>query len=589
MGSSNKQDTTIKLGKVKMYQILCPSSNTLGLIQMLAINICWLASLNVAPITHAATNETASGLRPEKGENAATLSISLSHPNTSLHFIPIQSELKREILLHSNKTEIITPTALPAKTTATTGGYSTPSHLSTTFTPMATNKENDLKIVVSDLVLESENSINNDRADTMISSIVTSSDKRYDNHSYSASIRLQEQQQKQTICDTDSETGPNCSTIIDKKSEGRDTANNIHVETDVRWPDEDLNDNSNNRDDKTSLHYSNSRLVLRLLVVGLFCLLSLSLMTVYTIKFFFCRRKERTQNITLSLSRRPSSFIGRNLVMDFDQFERNHQSSLRSCSCFTELPQATVTPQLNLLQTLFRPDSWARYRVSDTKIVEFNNINSFPNHCNNIGSHVENNYNSMLAHTIPVTSATSSQYSTNSDQLHHYDCQNSSTNLLLPFLTSRPCCSTRESNQHQIANLQIDTQPTIETTSNINPGLPMQQLNYPPRPPTYSELFASTSGHSKPRESLPTGEFDQNQSNSDDSTSTSFRTESPVATRRDSMISPQKDHKNLLVRFNLNKTKLLSAGDLMVLSRLIDVPIVVQQQSHNQHEHSTQR
>lgn len=375
-----------------------------------------------------------------------------------------------------------------------------------------------------------------------------------------------------------------------------------------------------------SSHYSNSRHILRILVVGLFGLVCLSLTIVYAIKFCVCkRRKKKRHDITTFGGSCP---LRRNFVIDVDQIgEPNHYAhSACQCSCSNlapnssqtiEIPQSTTTPQLNRFQSLFKPDFRARnYRISDSNSAKTNPTLSQIGYLNNhqllcddetiANNRVESplSCNLLPVQSRPLTSPNNScrQYLPNFDRLYnyHYSHHNRQFNVvsspsLMPLLTSCPCLPSTDqfTSTSQAITLQLDnltnTSPT--TTTALETSLEAsrnEQIDSQQRPPTYYELFGGeqsqqeTAGDSQVigGATLPA----QNEANDYASLAITNPSSSSVSQSSSTIDQQQQDRKNLLVKLNLNKTKLLSAGDLMLLSKLIDVPIVVQQQQQQHQE-----
>lgn len=115
--------------------------------------------------------------------------------------------------------------------------------------------------------------------------------------------------------------------------------------------------------------------------------------------------------------------------------------------------------------------------------------------------------------------------------------------------------------------------PTAPDTSNLIEPPPSHleesSRRHPASPPAYSELFGheQVSRSESHREFRPTSStiWPQMESPSLSSDLSSCRIEPTESSER-----------SLLVRLDLNKTRLLSASDLMLLSKLIDVPIVIE-------------
>jgi len=276
--------------------------------------------------------------------------------------------------------------------------------------------------------------------------------------------------------------------------------------------------------------YSSSRLIFQLLVVGLLILVTLSLVTVYTIKLCICsRRKHQLQR---NLVTDVSLVGGANGVDEF----------LLQCTC-PNPPLAVPPPRLHSLLG--------------------------PSLCN-LGRLGVQNQQPAYPWLADVSSLTSLyQQLALAERLalqHQLTMQSGSPNCV--------ACLAPADQRNQISALdQSDTGTTLRR----------------PQPPSYSDLFGDANpareafgGAISPSQAT-TAATTTNDNNNDASTSLSLsssRGETGCASGGHT--APGEDRQghrgNLLVKLRLNKTKLLSADDLMLLSKLIDVPIVVHEQ-----------
>lgn len=238
-------------------------------------------------------------------------------------------------------------------------------------------------------------------------------------------------------------------------------------------------------------HYSNSRLILRLLVLGLFGLVSMSLATVYTIKFCVCnRRKILRRDLVADLNGRPA-----------------HPLYWSHCPAHSSQVSAQTS-----LQSLLGA-----------------NLCGFGHQAN-------------ASSSAPESSR--------------------QVRCVEPLISSL-CCQ-----QQQLESLYSQSTfalPPLDYASSCLPA-DLQQAHSSgspePRPPAYSDLFGA-SAVSNGRDEA-------------DDTPSGSQTSGAIGEQQ------QETQRNLLVKLNLNKTKLLSASDLVLLSKLIDVPIVVQQHQQQQ-------
>lgn len=546
--------------------------NTFILIQTFVISIFSLILLDKAGLVEATTNEDSFSFKPEVEAKAVTLSSLVSKTNiTSVPRLPPNETGAKQVFpFNSNIIEISEPTALPATTTATTGGYSDSFDLSTTTSSsITTDSDNKFR------AFNGESKILDPKEDDVVISSIEILSDRHDNKLSNPNVK---QQLQQTKCEVDTE---NCSPTEDTKPKGKDNVDNTYDERDAKWPDEDKDNTTE------SLQNSNSRLIFRLFVVGLFCLVSLSLITVYTIKFCFCKERKRQHDIIASSLPGRSSSFRHNLVMDLNEIGRSHhQISVPSCSCFREPPPAIVTSQLNRFQSLFRPDLWARYRISDVQ----NSASLFLSRSGSINFHGADCNLPAPANLSQHLGSIDQDYFRYYDHHRRYNdegaCQFNQAHPSLHPLNNRHCCHlTGESSR---------TDTSFRTASSVNyeqqSQMSSEQVYRQSRPPAYSELFRNSCGrrkHSGCRQPEGLIISAQSQPDSDNSTSTSFATESTAA--QSDSADLQEGQRNVLVKLNLSETKLLSARELMTLSRLMDVPILVQMQDQRQLSNQTQQ
>lgn len=301
----------------------------------------------------------------------------------------------------------------------------------------------------------------------------------------------------------------------------------------------------NDPDDPDERNYSNSRLLLRLLVIGLFALVTLSLLILYSIKLCLCRRRKRRLQRDLVAD----SSVGASYFQDCLLFQQQSQNQ-----CFRHqagpAQAAALHSSAQLLRNMFRE---RQTREQDCCFLGVNHSTTMD----------------------PIVPSLSSEI--NLRQLNP-------PNEGAPISSGRQSCSCYSVSGQRAA------------PSNFS-----QTLLRPP--PTYSELFGQRQLQAAAREAAsPSGSSEQDNSAFCESSSASRAASQRLAAAPQAesalgstpgdcslvnrLVSPeaQDEQKNLLVKLNLNKTKLLSAGDLMLLSKLIDVPIIVQDERHQQRQ-----
>lgn len=578
-GSNNNEKLTMMC---RLNQKQCPKTqltklsikthraDTFILIQIVAINI-YLSLLDLAePTTVTITDGLA---------NSILLS-NITPTQNAFEFQPLPATNKT-ILPYSNQTGT---TMIPPMT-------------SISLLLVHNQGASSIKAATAPLVV-STFPTNIDDDNIVISSSEILPDNRHGNHLSNLSNK------QQTINEVDL----NCSL-----KDNSDLLDNMYAELDNRRSNGD--DSSSN-----SSHYSNSKHILRVLVVVLFGLVSLSLTIVYTIKFCLCGGRKRQHN--MSSLRRPCS-LRRDFLIDVDQIERSHfiHSGCHLGSATLEIP--TISSQSNRFQSLFRPDFLTpRYRIGDLSAKCGANITQIG--CIGNGSDlqspslIEGVSNASLGYDLLQAQSQSTsplgqcqRIAPNVDRLynyhycHHHDdgyqynhtAPSPHPSPLLPLLTT-PNCNCPLSDADQFAPVLPSTTATTTITrlaylphtteANASTILDPTQTNdqLDPQPPTYHELF----GDNETENVVESQEIDGairigfNEANNESSSSMSSArviqpsTENQTSSTMIDDSHQQQDQKNLLVKLNLNKTKLLSAGDLMLLSKLIDVPIVVQQQ-----------
>lgn len=296
--------------------------------------------------------------------------------------------------------------------------------------------------------------------------------------------------------------------------------------------------------------YSSSRLLLRFVVISLFVLLSLSLVTVYAIKFCLCHRA-------------PSSLPGRH---------RQHHLAMRRPKRIAGPAQTSAAAAAgggwSFLQNLASSGLLRRCNLiadgssaPDHQVQQNNQLLDGPNLANlpmrlplSLLQAPQNQQQQCSCFHPDTYSALTAGHNFTSDDCQQQrdcvwwcsgggagDCTDTFTSTMDgPF-------STTSTTAGRLA---------APISSNYERQLPITiadcHLTGPP--PAYSDI--GTNGEQR----------------------TPAMTMSSVAHSHQQANGGGHQQKNLLVKLNLNKTRVLSPDELMLLSRLIDVPIVVQQQ-----------
>lgn len=320
------------------------------------------------------------------------------------------------------------------------------------------------------------------------------------------------------------------------------------------------NSSSASDGDEDDVNYSNSRLLLRLLVIGLFIMVSMSLMILYTIKVCICnrRKKHRAQRNLVG----DSSYVyPQNIACSCYNHNHHHHQALETASATAAQPTNSIR---TILSRHLRYDNYSSseqgsYCVERRGFVADSGNNLTLRHLN---STLQND-----AHLIPIPaiSAPASQ---------HGDCSCCLLNNSAHQLTGPPPTYFETFGRQQEVSIEGDA---------VSPGASNSydtaaELDYTSceSPPPSSRNALTTAANSQAA----------NNSNSafdcDDNDRQSLGSDNP--TIESQLRRQQQQERNLLVKLNLNKTKLLSAGDLMLLSKLIDVPIIVQDQQQQQQQ-----
>ena len=336
---------------------------------------------------------------------------------------------------------------------------------------------------------------------------------------------------------------------------------------------------------QTSQQEQTSRLLLQLLVLSLLTLVSSSLAIVYAIKYCVCqvrRKRQANQRLQLQLQ----------LQMHQQQQQHLHQSQCRRVGHSACSQRSARCPAMLLRSAL----------VADS----------------NLSIQQQSQLCPAAAALVPARRRSSGS-SFSSLRAPDGLCAPGAGHQLLVNACE---CASRPT-------AQLPSEPIWTSPSPLAaacPGCPVHELRPEASPadrlrppPAYSDLFgplqarelsllssararlSSCSSSSAPicafaggPTAAPPGQPERAQTSSpaDSSTSTSgvhLSTATLTAPSGHTCASVQAERQhheqaNLLVRLNLNKTKLLSAADLMLLSKLIDVPIVISQQAEEEAE-----
>ena len=266
-----------------------------------------------------------------------------------------------------------------------------------------------------------------------------------------------------------------------------------------------------------------SRLLLRMLVFGMFALLSSSLVIVYAIKFCVCSRRKRRHLLRGAL-------VG----------DVGEQRRARQIEDFLFAP-AGPSP------------SSQHFLAGETN-------------CACARNHSSRRNNHLLAHPA--------------DQLVLESLLRASAGRQSPI--GWPLSGDELELATVCRQVALAAQLQARSTSGGCPCASDGPETPPARPPAYSELFEvvataepAPGAAATTTTTCTTVEGGLTSGPSVDVSSLS----NPSDCQREGLPTSRADQSqqvNLLVRLNLNKTKLLSAADLMLLSKLIDVPIVVQ-------------
>lgn len=298
--------------------------------------------------------------------------------------------------------------------------------------------------------------------------------------------------------------------------------------------------------DKPFSQINYSRPIYRLLFVILFGLVSISLGALYMVKCCGCRRRKRL------------NLLQRNLVMDVGlapallpatagsaRHRRpaggQHDLFLAECSCFNQPVSPAHSGRDSLIQSLLRSTNlWTSLNSAGQQRAQAANVPSA----------------AMLFQQLALAAGPA--------------------HLGAAQTGCGSCLMSGEGPQH----------PHPFSAESIHSGgLEMA------RPPAYSDLFEvgrpleSVRATAEPGAAVQVLELSNQPQSGWDNPSASVSESQTISSDSGSLGDQQQQHhqqKNLLVKLNLNKTKLLSAEDLVLLSKLIDVPIVVQQRHQQQ-------
>lgn len=406
---------------------------------------------------------------------------------------------------------------------------------------------------------------------------------------------------------------------VSKASSSSDTFNNEDDSAKMIKKSQTTSNSSSTDILSDEQHITNSRLLLRLLVFGLFCLISISLLFLYAIKFCVCRRRKRLlniqRNLVADLGFNPSSSISSDNTTTrrfHHQCSNEANTSSSTCSAIRRQPLQrerasnslidsilgfllrrfgffdTSSSRHNHRQRHYQQQLYRRHQLmmsrgdSITSIYQrltlaerlalhqlANTASSVVGYTDGLNEFADNNsFDCSAANNLNNLNCSLCLASGNSN--NNYDHLMSTTN----YLVSRPPTyseifglSSSSPAQEQQQQQQVSTETTIQESN----------TNLPP----YERAITSNEHEQQAQQSCETilvnDEVDDY--HEDNARLDSHEQFSPSEQQS---LAQQQQQKNLLVKLNLNKTKLLSANDLMLLSKIIDVPIVVQQQHQDE-------
>lgn len=285
--------------------------------------------------------------------------------------------------------------------------------------------------------------------------------------------------------------------------------------------------------------YSSSRLLLRFVVISLLVLVSLSLVTVYTIKFCLCNQRSNTGNSA------PSS-----------RQNRHHHHHPHGRRPKRGPPTSRAGGLGSFLQDAINGLRRSCNLIADSSptLLRQHQILSDPSH----------DQLAALADQILPLRRPPLQQQCSCFHPDNYPSASNSENFTQQQQQPRDCVWWSDSGPNDNPFLGLQQQPSINYEQQqqqqqsisadvlLDESLSSQQ----PPPPAYADIYSTTATNNhQPAAAVSTIDCNQGQQNR---------------------------QKNLLVKLNLNKTRVLSPDELMLLSRLIDVPIVVQQQQQQQ-------
>lgn len=323
-----------------------------------------------------------------------------------------------------------------------------------------------------------------------------------------------------------------------------------------------------------SVAQQSSRLLLQLLVLGLFTLVSASLILVYAVKFCVCQRRKRMLRRALVGDMGAGEQLAGERLAGLGGTYSQHQTpeslvNLAECACGSSALVGRCQPPVSsLIQSLL--------------------LGRVPT------------YNQNPASEPPIWLTPCRRRQQQASQVAVHLQQVAALAQLQAQLQSLAAAAATGTSTGTGTGTSTSTGSCVCSA----PGGTGQPATPAVRPPPYSDLFgvvvdrrdgssqgrrqaaaSSSPGASPARASADTSgrpgvgrqQLHHLTASPTSTSGVSPLSASSLATSSANTQASNSEQVNLLVRLNLNKTKLLSAADLMLLSKLIDVPIVIQQ------------
>lgn len=129
--------------------------------------------------------------------------------------------------------------------------------------------------------------------------------------------------------------------------------------------------------------------------------------------------------------------------------------------------------------------------------------------------------------------------------------------------------------EDSIYNQTLSYRNQVSSVPSISGIVDMRLNNLNVSPPSYSDIFGSVS-HSSQTLSTPRRNIRNSSLSNSPMNLAPNETSNGLTNQMGALIARDSDERGILVKLDLNKTRLLSPNDLMLLSKLIDVPIVIE-------------